>query len=119
MNVEIQITYVLILNHVGFSYVINSVGIGSLVSQGLPNITGNASFGQGMSGSGTAFLRTDSISGAFIASSSGYFGIIDQQINTHDWSRILYLNASRSNTIYGNSQNVTPASIRVGFLIKY
>lgn len=72
-----------------------------------------------MPGSGTAFLRTDSISGAFRATVPGFFGIEDQKINTHDWSRNLYMNASRSNTIYGNSQNVTPTSIRVGFLIKY
>lgn len=98
---------------------ISSSGVGTLVQQGLPNILGNATFGQGTSGSGTAYLRTDIIYGAFIASDSGYFGIQNQGINTHDWSRNLYLNASRSNIIYGNSQNVTPMSIRVGFFIKF
>ena len=78
--------------------------LGDLVEAGLPNITG------GFRGTGQNSSSSDSYErGAFkaIANGTGYSGASGNDVKTWDFD------ASRSSSIYGNSNTVQPQSIKV------
>lgn len=82
--------------------------MGSLVSAGLPNITGGATIygGGNTEGHGLAITCIGGGSGLF---NGGPYG--------KSWT--LDFNASNSNSIYGSSESVTPASLKIVFYISY
>lgn len=83
-----------------------NTGIGSEVTAGLPNITGhaplhtNANVHSDYDYTGSALYRTNKSKGYYEASEG----------RTGD---ITYFDASRSNSIYGNSTTVTPPSVKL------
>lgn len=96
--------YALLQGLVNSSFVISG-SIGALIPQGLPNITGQIHDNEdGVDESG-ALYQTGS------ASYSGH--------NQNSGRKYLNFDASRSNSIYGTSENVTPNSICCAFFIKY
>ena len=85
--------------------------MGSLVSAGLPNITGVID--QWVIGSGSMVN-----SGAFSGMSGGTTGTYTGS-GKNTQAQVPYFNASYSNSIYGSSETVTPASLVVNFYIHY
>lgn len=78
----------------------------AVIAAGLPNITGKISQGVQAGGSDSgAFYRNNTITGVFYWS--------------EDSQQSLNFDASRSNTIYGNSTTVQPPAIGVNIFIKY
>lgn len=77
------------------------------VVAGMPNIVGKLNL---------AYLAFESADGCFTASGSS-----GDHISPWDIYRNRYANfdASRSSSIYGNSNTVTPTSLKVIFIIKY
>ena len=82
-----------------------SISVGSLISAGLPNIKGSF---HGITGS---------CSGAFSLGANQdapkFQGMYD------NYARKITLDVSTANSIYGNSNTVTPASLIVNFYISY
>lgn len=77
----------------------------SIVAPGLPNITGRASLSSAWAGADQgALYRSSSFNGCGDAAANGVY---------------LNFDASRSNTIYGNSDTVQPATITLIPQIKY
>ena len=89
-----------------------SSGINNLISAGLPNITGSF-FGSDLMGK----EGVDSQNGALFLDTS-FSGKYDAALGDSS-SYGLGFNASRSNSIYGNSSTVTPPSINTAFLIRH
>ena len=94
------------------SYTIPAVTAGSYLAEGLPNITGSTSAGRfgyvddnDEVGEG-ALYRTKGTGDA-------------SSWNTSSRGIIIHLDASRSNSIYGNSDTVQPNSLTVRFYIKF
>lgn len=110
MNVEIQITYVLILNHVGFSYVINSVEAGLCNATGSFYIVGDGSANIGISCS--------SPSGVFYAHVTGRRdGYVTSSNTNKNWG--ISFSLKNSNNLFGKSNTVTPLSYSTKFFIKF
>ena len=89
--------------------------VGTEMSAGLPNITGSV----GLRASG-------SDSGEIISSASGVFSISTgnswqtlQRTSTNATGHVLNIDATNSNSIYGNSDTVQPPSIVMNYIIKY
>lgn len=83
--------------------------IGTKVEAGLPNITGAANVNQTYSGSP---FSGGSFSGAFYAAGmSGQQYYLNGRSTGSGWSNVGF-NASRSNSIYGNSTTVQPPAIK-------
>jgi microcystin-dependent protein len=80
---------------------------GSNVSAGLPNITGSI---------GSVNHRPNTCTGAFAEKN---FSGSKVQHATDDVATTPQLDASRSNSIYGNSTTVQPPSKTVRYMIKY
>ena len=80
--------------------------LGMTVSAGLPNITGSAGY----------TVRLTSASGAFDYGSGGSAN----QWGAGDWGEVkpFTFNASRSNSIYGNSDTVQPEAIQYPYFIQ-
>lgn len=74
----------------------DNTSVGQYIAEGLPNITGTADVTQGTS-------RSYNPTGAFYESTQGDGGNWDTGA-----ARRLHLDASRSSSIYGNSEHVTP-----------
>ena len=87
---------------------------GTVKAAGLPNITGNASFG-GSVGSLYSDLP-DSASGVFYANLKKTGGTLS---TTSGSSYSIGFNASRSSSIYGNSTTVQPPALTMRYIIKY
>ena len=89
--------------------------LGELVKAGLPNITGRA--GDNIQDSDATTLNNTTVEGAF------YYGSSKNSDNLRFSSvgvslcNALCLDASRSNSIYGNSETVQPQTIKVLFYI--
>ena len=100
------------LNNGSFLEGSNTAGI--VKSAGLPNIAGKAGFDVG-GGSQVVYSK---ISGAFYGSDwvSGY--VIATGREGSGYSAVT-LDASRSSSIYGNSDTVQPKAVTVKFCIKY
>lgn len=81
--------------------------LGTYLSDGLPNITG--SLADNYVGKGV------SVSGAFTAT---WQGEMVGYGSTGGYS-VLYLNANKSNSIYGKSSYVTPRTLVLNYIIKY
>ncbi len=79
--------------------------IGTILQAGLPNITGSFKHRGGNS----------SASGAFYL--SGTSNVANYDTGSTDSS--FYLDASRSSSIYGNSNTVQPPAVVVNFVIRY
>ena len=73
--------------------------VGSYLEAGLPNIEGNVQVPRDIEGEDGVFYFTD-IRGSWASAGKG----------DHNWGQ-LNIDASRSNSIYGNSDEVTPESI--------
>lgn len=87
--------------------------VGSYYAAGLPNITGNASYGGVV---GLLYSSSpDSASGAFYANLNKTGGTLS---TTSGSSYSVGLDASRSNSIYGNSNTVTPETVVGMWLVK-
>ena len=84
-----------------------SVDVGTTVDAGLPNIEGSVGI----------TLNTWSGSGAFYNSGSGY--MIGGSGSWGSNSNLINLDASRSSSIYGNSNTVQPPAVVTNFVIKY
>ena len=110
---EIQITYVLILNRVGFSYVINS---GKAMA---PQISGNFTPGQGDNEGAAGFATGhDSHSGAFYPGTAKSIYVLKE--TDGKWTGApLGFQASRSNSIYGAGSTIRPVNRSTRFMIKY
>lgn len=80
--------------------------LGDLVEAGLPNITGG---GWNIGGASNSDW-----SGAFSSNVSGRYNLSS---GTQNGAGMLYFNASRSNSIYGNSSTVQPQAIKVLYYI--
>ena len=87
--------------------------VGTVKSAGLPNITGDVSIADSV-----LPLRVEYPHGAFDA--ADYVDYIGK-VNTGNVSgyRILAFDASRSNSIYGNSDTVQPPALTMRYIIKY
>lgn len=79
--------------------------VGTVKSAGLPNIYGNF----------LVYMRSDEQYGAFYGSQTGWNTSGTQNMG----SGRVHFDASRSNSIYGNSTTVQPPAIQVPFIIKY
>lgn len=82
--------------------------IGTVKDAGLPNITGSISIGWGYASGG---------SGSFYVGNRGDadgYGNGKSTLN-----RAWFLDASRSNSIYGNSDTVQPPAVVMNYIIKY
>lgn len=77
------------------------------IAAGLPNITGTAS--------NIISEPTSAVTGAFSGSTSNAYGIHYHQNGTHQ--NLLNFNAANSNGIYGKSNTVQPAAVRVYYYI--
>ena len=120
MNAEIQKTYVLILNHVNFSYVINSV------EEQLPNVVSsfhnrpasNALTSPKVSW-GATFRFRNGFSGEMqiTGETTDITGVNAVTPGLHVYDRIT-LNLAQGNSIYAGS-NVQPMSLTVNFYIRY
>ena len=90
--------------------------VGTYLSAGLPNIEGEISTGNG-SGIGGGFVEASPQSGAmFLSDFDGTtFGSNSSAVNH---PRTLSIDASQSNSIYGNSDTVQPPAACVKFMIK-
>ena len=98
--------------------------VGTEMSAGLPNITGevgylkalkNGNYHEGVTLKRGCFAnsRTETISPpASVITDAGEF-------DTKSRTGIINLNASRSNSIYGNSDTVQPPAIVMNYIIKY
>lgn len=85
-----------------------AAGVGGNLDAGLPNITGNLRYlAHGMNQGGTA-------DGVFVRSNSGDHGNAGGGGNTNNFN----FDASRANSIYGNSATVQPESIIGIWLVK-
>lgn len=86
---------------------------GTVKSAGLPNITGDVSIADSISP-----LRVEYPHGAFDA--VDYVDYIGK-VNTGNVNgyRVLVFDASRSNSIYGNSNTVQPPALTMRYIIKY
>ena len=87
--------------------------VGTVKSAGLPNITGDVSIADSV-----LPLRVEYPHGAFYA--ADYVDYIGR-VNTGNVSgyRVLAFDASRSNSIYGNSNTVQPPALTMRYIIKY
>lgn len=84
------------------------------MSAGLPNITGNIETNV----KGGTRLAFENSNGSLIA--SGSFGSrFDVVALDTGYANAILFDASRSSTIYGNSETVQPASTTILFLVKY
>lgn len=81
---------------------------GSIIAAGLPNITGWAQFDPAH-----GFIRIHSVDGAFTRSGSANQNDGSSTSSTANQPNRLELNASKSNSIYGNSSTVTPPTFVV------
>lgn len=81
-----------------------SSGIGSEVSAGLPNITGTTAI--------IAYINGGSNSGALIRNGGGNRGGIWTS-SAGIYAGSISIDASKSNAIYGNSDTVTPPSVKL------
>lgn len=90
---------------------------GNYVDAGLPNITGQAwQFAGDLGG------LFDSVSGAITAISKPNYGYVLSSITRNPGENYVShwgINASKSNSIYGNSQTVQPPSLTAIYAIKY
>lgn len=82
--------------------------LGVINEAGLPNITGKFS-------APTSRDRAPYEEGAFYGTDGGGEGEGDQG----SYGRNIHLDASRSSSIYGNSNTVTPRNLPVNYIIKY
>jgi len=83
--------------------------VGTSHTAGLPNIEGHS--GYTVTSTGTTYI-------------DGCFSIDTAAINYNPYSsgteqQRIKLNASLSNSIYGNSQTVQPASLEMSYIIKF
>ena len=86
--------------------------IGNIFQPGLPNIIGQVSAGNAWGKYGS-FLNP---SGAFTVGDNGSACDVGASGNV---PRTTYFNASRSSSIYGNSNTVMPYCMQVPAIIKY
>lgn len=87
---------------------------GTVKSAGLPNITGNASFGGSI---GLLYSSSsDSASGAFYPNLQKTGGTLS---TTSGSSYSVGIDASRSSSIYGSSATVQPPAVTMRYIIKY
>lgn len=89
--------------------------VGTIKEAGLPNITGSV-----------LVRASGSDSGEIISSQYGAFSIKNgtswqslQRTSTNGYGDVLEIDASKSNSIYGNSNTVQPPSIVMNYIIKY
>lgn len=95
-------------------FVEGSATSGTVKSAGLPNITGNASFGGSI---GLLYGNSsDSASGAFYPNLQKAGGTLS---TTSGSSYSVGLDASRSSSVYGNSTTVQPPALTMQYIIKY
>lgn len=87
--------------------------VGSFLSAGLPNITGEASW---QSNTGLLIDAYAVSSGAFVK--GAHYPAVLSNTSSSSGSNALGLDASRSNPIYGNSNTVQPKSIVGMWLVK-
>lgn len=93
-------------------FVEGSATAGTVKSAGLPNITGSINDEYG------GFGDFNDATGAF------YLGLIDKKrftrtADNNKASSVVYLDASRSSNIYGNSTTVQPPALTLRYIIKY
>lgn len=87
---------------------------GTVKSAGLPNITGNASYGGAI---GLLFSNLpDSASGAFYPNLQKTGGTLS---TTSGSSYSVGIDASRSSSVYGSSSTVQPPAVTMRYIIKY
>lgn len=90
----------------------NKQKVGDKVSAGLPNIKGNAGVHDDMT-FGYPVGQVNSISGCFTVGQRPYNYDAYSTYSANYPARMLVLDASRSNSIYGNSDTVQPPAILV------
>lgn len=87
--------------------------VGTIKEAGLPNIEGElVSINAGISN----FKGTEFVNGAF--STQSKWNNINGSGNTDSYGEVSF-NASRSNSIYGNSDTVQPPAVVMNYIIKY
>lgn len=99
----------------GYALWTASSGAGETISAGLPNITG-AFQGRPIAGNAVLFTYPKGGSGAFIQ--SGNVGDLETYRGSHNSTQdlknaVITLDASRANSIYGNSTTVQPPAYKI------
>ena len=96
-----------------------SHGVGSTAEAGLPNITGQQIIGWGDNTAPQVILTDKDRAGALGATHLGGTGnvwnTVSNSASTNNYSNAVTFNASRSNSIYGNSSTVQPPALFVYF----
>ena len=91
-------------------FIQGSTTVGTYKSAGLPNITGSISgFGLGNAGGGAFYIQ----------GSNNGFSPSGTDVPYPNNQRIIYISASRSSSIYGNSTTVQPPALTLLPCIKY
>ena len=99
-------------------FVEGSATSGTEKTAGLPNITGKAGFRE-QAGSRSLILENEGVLGRNTeVAPSGAYTSVTQGTNTTDAS-FLNIDASRSSSIYGNSDTVQPPALTMRYIIKY
>lgn len=94
--------------------------IGSNVSEGLPNITGNLALSYiGASLQPPSGYNNTTSHGALVTTSAANYDFQKTSISTVYMHNTIQLDASQSNNIYGSSTKVQPSSVKVYAQCKY
>lgn len=95
--------------------------IGTKVEAGLPNINGNLEIGGEIVTTGAKIALYKAGGAISLKNYEGAYSYTNQGITTGKVTRNngFSLDASKSNAIYGNSDTVTPPSMKVLYCIKY
>lgn len=96
-------------------FVEGSTTAGTVKSAGLPNITGTFS----MFGGGTSSFGVSGASGAFDRAFDWTANYYQQNSTTYQTKIQVQLDASRSSSVYGNSNTVQPPALTMRYIIKY
>lgn len=89
------------------------VAAGKYVEAGLPNATGRAynTYSQGLQREGALYMASDT--------SGGETSGVNEINNALSRRREIFLNLSKSNSIYGNSDTVQPPTLTIRYIVKY
>lgn len=99
-------------------FIEGSATSGTVKSAGLPNITGKVGFRE-QQGSRSLILANEGVfSRNTEPAPDGAYTSVTQGANTTNAS-FLNINASRSSSIYGNSDTVQPPAVTMRYIIKY
>lgn len=90
---------------------------GTVKAAGLPNITGTMNIRRGNSGTGNTLFTPTGAYGVITdtGNTSAPADIITGSVDDQKWS----FDASRSNSVYGNSTTVQPPALTMRYIIKY